>query len=295
MTDNIGAPSGADVSGASSSATTKPASTGRPSRNDIVRSLQAKQVEKPPADPAGTASGTQTDGAPRADGTANKIEGDTAKLEAGKGENRPNEKAKDQESVPLAAFKERLGKEKERREKIETDLHAARGETAKFRHLFEVAVQETERLTEQARTGVAFDERSEELQSLKLQQAVEKQLAAKDIEHQKAFGQLQRDGKINELAAQMRSEVAAACAAFPLVSPAEVRAALRGNPDADIRSLAQAKHEERMAYVSKQGSASSATKDLPTSVGKPSGVSRFEAPLSAKGMSQAFEAARAKR
>lgn len=286
MPDPIGAPSGADVSGASSSAT-QPASTGRPTRNSITQSLKAKRVETPATEPASPAASTQTDGAPRADEPA-KTEGDTANPEAGKGDKKPIEKAKDPESVPMGAFKKRLGEEKGRREKVEAELHASKGETAEARHLFEVAIQENERLTELLRASGKFDERGEELSSRELTLNVKDQLAKLKAEHQQALVGQQRESQIAQTMEQLRSEVTAACTEFPGVSPAEVRAALRANPSADIRQLAQAKHEERAAYFAKRSTTPAAVNNLPTTVAKPTGVSRFEAPLSAKGMGQAI-------
>jgi hypothetical protein len=296
MTESIGAPSGADVSSASSSApttTNTPASAGPPSRNSIAASLKAKksEVSKEPASPKDT---PQTDGAPRADDSAQKTEGDTASLEAGKGEQKPTEKSKEPESVPLAVLKELRGKERERREKLETDLTAAKTSEAKVRAVLDAALAENERLTEALQNGTAFDERGEELQSLKLQQQVKERLAQVEQEHAQALQSMRYESEVNATVTQLRSEVAAAVEAFPLVSAAEVRAALRANPSADVRQLAQVEHEKRMAYISKQNETRGGSSDLPTTVAKPSGVQRFEAHLSAKGLAQAFKHSRAK-
>ncbi len=292
MTETIGAPSGADVSGASSSAPT-PASTGRPSRSSITQQFEAKRVEAT-KEPTSSADAKQDDGAPRANDPAKKIEGDTANVEAGKGENKPNDNSKDPESIPMAAFKERLAKEKGRREKLEADVTAAKTNEAKVRAVLDAALTENERLLEALQNGTAFDEKGEELQSLKLQQQVKERLAQVETEHRQALDTLRRETEVKSITDQLRSEVAAACETFPLVSPAEVRAALKANPRADVRQLAQQKHEERMAYVSKQGGPRAAAVDLPTTVAKPTGVSKFEAPLTAKGMAQALSHARAK-
>lgn len=307
MTEPNGAPSGADVQGASSSATNTPAPTGRPSRGDIVSAFKGKRVEKPATETAISDADKQESGAPRADQPANKIEGDTANPDAGKGENKPIEKPKDNESVPLPVFKERLAKEKGRREKLETEVTAAKTEAAKMRHLFEVAVAENERITEQLRASGKLDERDEELQSLKLTQAVKEQLAKKDQEHQAALEALRqqaqteaeteaREAQVKQLTASLAAEVKAACAAFPGASFAEVKDALRKNPQADIQAVARKLHDDRKkALLSQQSPGQVDTSSLPTTVGKPTGVSKFEAPLSAKGMSLEFKRSRGKR
>lgn len=292
MSDNA-APSGADVSGASSSAPKTAPAVGRPSRVTITRALEAKKTVSPPTAPASPVEDKQEPGVLGAEATEKKPEGDTPDLEGGRVENKTNEK-KEPETVPIGAFKERLREEKGKREKVEADLHAAKGEAAKIRAVLDAALKENERLTEQLASGAQFDEKGEELHALRLQREVETRIAQLEDESKNALLNFQRDSQVSVLAEQIRSEVAAACEAFPLVSPAEVRAALRENPGADVRQLAQAKHEERAAYVAKQNAAQAA-KTAPVTVAKPTGAARFNAPLSAKGMAQAFEAARAKR
>lgn len=307
MTEPNGAPSGADVPGASSSATSKPAPTGRPSRGDIVSAFKDKRVEKPATTTAIVDADKQTDGAPRADQPANTIEGDTANPDAGKGDKKPVEKAKDSESVPLPVFKERLAKEKGRREKLESEVAAAKTEAEKMRHLFEVAVAENERKDELLRASGKLDERDEELQSLKLTQAVREQLAKKDQEHQAALEALRkqaqdeaeaetREAQVKQLTNSLAAEVKAACAAFPGASFAEVKDALRRNPQADIQAVARKLHDDRKkALLSQQSTSQADTSALPTTVGKPTGVSKFEAPLTAKGMSLEFRRSRGTR
>jgi hypothetical protein len=246
-----------------------------------------------PKETAISEGATQTVEAPGTDEAANNDPGVTADPEAGKGENKPIEK-KDSDVVPKSAFESFRKKEKERREKLEADLHAERAKLAKVTHLFEVAIAEKERLAEQARSGVQFDERGEELHELKLEQQVKEALAKKDQEHQQALENLKREYQVQTLAEQMRSELETACAEFPLASRADVRDELRKNPAADIRGLAQAIHEKRMALASKHGKPAATSTPTPTTVNKPTGVSRFAPPLSRKGMAQALEAARAK-
>jgi hypothetical protein len=296
MNGNTGAPSGGtDVSSASSSApASSTAPAGPPSRNGIVRSLKAKRAETPQKGPASPDVAPQNEGPPGAPAPGKQSEGDTANAAAGKGDEKPSDKAKEPESVPLPVFKERLAKEKARREKVETENHSLKGEVAKIRHLFEVAVTENERLMEAQRAAPGFDETRDELHHLKLQQTVKEQLAAKDAEHAQAFAKLQHDSKVHTLAGQLAQEVRAAAAEFPMVSYDEVKAMLRKNPHADIREVARVEHEKRMAYARQHSAPSAATTNLPTTVAKPSGVSRFQPQLNAKGLSQAFKHARSK-
>lgn len=290
MTIN-GAPSGADVTGASSSATNTPAPVGAPSRSSLTAQLKASKTGIVKTEPASPVDEKQTSDALGAQEPGKKTEGDTPDLQGGKVEKKTEEKKEPEGDPPW--LKERLGRERKQREKVEAELHSAKGEIAKLRHLFDVAVAETERQAEERRTGVAFDERGEELQALKLQNTVKERLAQMEDEHRTALLNLQRESQVKEIANGLKAEVASACAAFPLVSDAEVRAALRKNPDTDIRQFAQAKHEERKAYASKQSE--SATKNLPSTVDKPTGVATFEPPLSRKGMADAFKFARSKR
>ncbi len=289
MTDSIGAPSGADVSSASSSAPT-PASTGLPSRSSITQQLKGKRVETAKTEPASPVDATQTTDALGAADPGKKTEGDTA-LEAGKAD-KANEKQGPEGDPPW--LKERLGRAKKHQEKLETDLTAARTNEAKVRAVLEAALSENERLSEALQNGTAYNEQSEELHSLKLQQQVKEQLGQVEAKLRQEYEAERSEQQVTSLVGQLRAEVNAACEAFPLVSPAEVRAALRANPEADVRSLAQAKHQERMAYVSKQGGQRAVDSNLPTTVAKPTGVSRFEPPMGAKGMAQAFKHARAK-
>ncbi len=289
MTDTIGAPSGADVSSASSSAPT--ASAGHPSRSSITQQLKGKRAETAKTEPASPVDATQTTDALGAADPGKKPEGDTA-LEAGKVDNKTNEKQEPDGDPPW--LKERLGRAKKHQEKLETDLTAARTSEAKLRTVLEATFAENERLAEALQNGTAYNEQSEELHSLKLHAQVKEQLGQVEAKLRQEFEAERSEQQVTSLVGQLRAEVNAACEAFPLVSPAEVRAALRSNPEADVRSLAQAKHQERMAYISKQGGQRAVDSNLPTTVAKPTGVSRFEAPMGAKGMAQAFKHARAK-
>jgi hypothetical protein len=308
MSDSIAAPTGADVSGASSSApqpastttttvpstsqpSTKPRSAGRPSASEITRSLAEKKAEKAKTEPASTVDAkAQPDGALGADVAGKKPEGETANLPAGEGEDKPKEK-RDSDLPPW--LKERLGKEKDRREKLETGLTAAKAEAAKMRHLAEVAIKESQRYREMLEKGTALDPKSEEIAELKLEQAMKAQFASLEQQHQKALSDARYEMAVKQKADELVSEAQSACQEFPLVSYAEVKAMLRENPHANIRDLAQARHQERMAFIAKQGG-QAAVQQAPTTVAKPSGVSRSAPPLNAKGMASAFSAARAK-
>lgn len=285
-----GAPSGADVSSASSSAAATPAPTGPPSRGSLTAQLKATKAGIVKSEPASTDDEKQTDAALGAPDSGKKTEGDTAAPEAGKGD-KPVEK-KEQDGDP-PWLRERLGREKKHREKVEAELHAVKGDAAKVRLVMDAMATENERLQEQLAKQQGFDERGEELHGLKLQQQVKDQIAKMESEHQQALVGYQRDQQVSELAAQMRSEVQAACADFPLVSSAEVIAALRRNPKADIRQVAQATHEGRRALATKQSGAQPAA-SLPSTVDKPTGVAKFQSTLDRKGMTLAFKHARAK-
>ena len=320
MSDHTAAPSGADATGASSSATTttttpasttstrstKPASAGKPRAKDLTQALAAKRAENATTEQASPDVAAQPNAALGGDEAGKKPEGETAELQAGEGDDKPKEKAKDQDGELPGWVKERLGKEKTRREKLETDLTASRSDGAKLKHLFDVQQQEISRLTELLRTGAKFDERAEELQTLKAVTAAEKELAKIDERTKSALEKLRDDDRVSNIAEQLRSEVKAASAAFPLVSEDEIKAKLRSNARLDIQAFAKAKHEERMALVRGQapaggsvnqqtGAPSGAQATAPTTAAKPTGSSVALPPLNARGMSNAFSAARAKR
>jgi hypothetical protein len=299
MTTTVAAPA-ADVSGASSSTTSsKPVSTGRPTRADIASRL-AGNAESDPAEPAGTAVAPQSDGAPGVD-AADKTPGDsTAPLEAGKGDDKPDEKKEPERSIPERAFKERLAREKEKREKLSADLNAAQLEASKIRSLFEVAVAENERLTEQLRSGKGYDERGEELQSLKIQQSAREMLARKEKEHQAALEKAREESRSEALgieaaaiAERWRAEIAEVEQVYPLVGAAEIKAELRKNPHAEVREIARAIQEKRMALMAKQNP-NAAAQNLPSTVAKPTGAARFQYELSKKGIAAHLAASAAK-
>lgn len=314
MSDSNAAPSGADGTGASSSATattaaapsgapssSKPASAGRPSAGELTKSLRAKRAEKVTEEQASSPGAKDVDAALGSADAEGKPEDETASPQAGKGDDKPKEKEKGKDGELPGWVKERLGKEKARREKLEADAGTARTERDKFRTLFEAAVQENERLVEQLRAGAKYDERDEELQALRIQQSVKEQLAAVEAKAKEAFDKSRHDERIEGLAQQIAAEVADACKVYPLVDEAEVRARLRASPRTDIREFARARHEERMAFArggarTQQAAApTNATTAALATVAKPTGTSKALPPLTAKGMGQAMSAARAKR
>lgn len=290
MTTTVAAPA-ADVSGGSSTAT-KPASAGRPSRADLVGHMV--KAESTPTEPQGAAEGaTQPDGAPGAADAAKDSGGETATLEAGKGDDKPVEKKDPDDSVPIKAFKERLAREKEKREKLSADLAAAKLDQQKLRSLFEVAVAENERLTEALRQGQTFDERGEELQALKIQQSAKEMLEKLQQEHQQELVRFRQEQQVETIKEQLRSELARACEEFPLASDAEVKAELRKNPAAVVREVAQAIHEKRLAYLDKQRP-HAAAQPAPETVAKSTGASRFKYDLGRKGIMAHLAAVSAK-
>lgn len=301
-TDNA-APDGADVSSASSSAPThaEPESAGLPTKDTLTRSLAAKRAENAKAEQAKPADAKQPNAALGGDGAGKNPEGETAaNLQAGKGEDKPTEKKERDGELP-PWLKERLGKEKTRREKVEADLTAARTDGAKLKHLYEVAVTENERLLGLLQDAGKLDERGEELNALKVQNEVREHLARIDAEHKVALTKMQREAQTAAITEQLRSEVATVLQEFPLISRPDLIATLRENPGADIRELAQKMHEERSAILSKHGWQRAATTAAtgtpaaaPTTVGKPTGTTQNLPPLNAKGMTGAFRAARAR-
>jgi hypothetical protein len=320
MTIANGAASAAGETGAPSSATTtttttaapsastvatKPASAGKPRAKDLTKALAAKRAEKVTEEPASSdVAQAQSDATLGGDEAGKKPEGETADLQAGEGQ-KPEEK-KDKDGELPGWVKERLGKEKTRREKLEGDLNAAKTETAKLQHLFEVQQTEIERLTELVRKSGQYDEKGEKLHELETITAAKERLAAIDAEGKAAFEKARLGEGAQQVAERWRAAAKAAVVEFPLVSEDEIKAKLRADPRLDIRAYAQKVHEDRMVLVRKQsqtaGSASSAAVGgpsgaptaTPTTVGKTTGTAKVQVPLGRKGMAQAFSAARAR-
>ena len=255
-----------------------------------MRSLREKKAEYATKETAISADAVQTGGELGTVLPGQTSEGDTASTQAG--EVAKAAKGKEQDEAP-PWLKERLGREKERREKLSADLSAAQLESQKIRHLFDVAVAENERLTEALRQGQTFDERGEELQALRVQQQAKEMLDRLRAEHEQTFQAQLREQHVSQIADQLRSEISSACGEFQLVSPAEVRSELRKNAGADVREVAKAIHEQRLTFLQKQNSQKQAAA-IPTTVAKPTGTSGFNYALDRKGMTQAFRAARAK-
>jgi hypothetical protein len=251
------------------------------------------KAESASAEPASLAEATQPDVAPGAVDAEPKTGGDTADLDAGKDAKPSNEKKVPDGHIPEAAFKERLGREKAKREKLSADLAKAELNESKLRSLFEVAVAENERLTEQLRNGKPFDEQGEELQALKIQQRAMEMIKQRETEQQERLRQMQQDHEVEAIRVQLQTEVAQACEAFPLVGESEVKAELRKNPHAEVRAIAQAIHEKRMAIIAKQSSPTAA-QPVPTTVGKPSGASKFQYGLGKKAIAAHLSASSAK-
>lgn len=261
-----------------------------------MRSLTAGHAEGASEEPASSEEASQNDGALGAGDSVEIPEGEPAELQAGEGSKEEPKENKEEQEHPKAVrdFRERLAKEKQKREKLQGELSTARIELAKIRKLFDLAAAENERITEALKQAGAYDERSEVLR------AREVQMEAKGL-----FEQVQREAseaaqkqleaeRIEDIKEQLRSEVSSACAEFPLASEPDVRAALRANPRAEIREIAKAIHEQRTALALKQKTAAAPAQQLPTTVAKPTGASRFEPELSRKGMAAALKAARAK-
>lgn len=291
MTDTIGGPSGPGVAAESPTASKAP-SAGRPSRNDIAAHMsKAESAAKEPA--SSEDSAPPSDGAPGVEASEANSGDNTGDPLPGK-DGKPSKEAQEHgESVPMAAFKERLAREKDKREKLSADLASAQLEQAKLRQLFEVAVAENERLSEALRSGASYDEKGEELQALKVQQRAQELFAKLQGEHEARLRQQAEEQQIEVIKERLRSEVESAVQEFPLVSDAEVKAELRKNPAAEVREIARAIHEKRMALVSQQRAPATAAA-TPTTVGKTTGASGFQYPLGRRGIADALRASATK-
>jgi hypothetical protein len=153
---------------------------------------------------------------------------------------------KEPESVPMAAFKERLARASEQVRGYRDQVNQRDLELAKAREAFTLLTAEYQRLREQAGSGAQIDERDEQIRSYEIEKQVREVTERLTQEHQQRIAQAMHEARVSEIREQLSSEIDSATAQFPLVDRRELIAALRESPSADALALAKSIHERKV-------------------------------------------------
>jgi hypothetical protein len=136
------------------------------------------------------------------------------------------EKQKDKpegnETIPMAAFKERLHRESEKTKTARSDLHAAQLESKRQSAALEIALTEVKRLTEALQSGAKLDPRDEEIRAMRLANAARSKAQELQAAHAGEVDAADQAEAHTEVVRQVGEEVAAAVKAHPLIDRAEL-------------------------------------------------------------------------
>lgn len=203
-------PTGNDEGGNPASVTPASPKSGRERIAERVSELRTKTAE-PEAQPA---EGENKTAEPA------ETQGDKSKDDKGK---------KDPESVPMKAFKERLGRETEKRRAVEGELATAKLQLQKQEAALRLVMEEMERLSAARRDGTALDERDEQIQAMRLSEDARKRSEEIQRAHEQAIVEAEQRAAVSVSAERLGEEMDTALADHDLVDRAELIAALRAD------------------------------------------------------------------
>jgi hypothetical protein len=193
-----------------------------------------------PADDRPAAGAAAQEPAVRPDGSE---DGKSAPAESEK------QQKKQPESIPYAAFKERLAREAEKQKGLETSLSTAQRELAEYQKGFALLEAELARERGLRQQGVAWDDREAQIRSYEL--ADQARAAREEIEQQvreqaATQAQEQRRAALRE---QLREEFSEAHAKYPHLHAEEIREAWEANPHASAAAIAEELHRKKLEAI----------------------------------------------
>lgn len=281
---SAGSPSASASESASPASETQNLSTAQRMAAHIAKSRSASSGAPPAAaSPAGGSVpiGDSPDASTGAEGDEEGT--DTASQDTPK----QDAKKKADDVVPLAAFKERIGKLSEKIKATREELTTATIEREKVTAAARLLHEENERLRAQLREGRAYDPRDEELSDVRLSQRAKEE--AENIERMKAErlaelrATFEQEAAREAMRAQLSVQIDRAVGSYALASREAVIEAMKSRRDLSANEAAKLIHEreqkklEALGFIPRQSS--------PPAVPPPTGV---RAPGSAGGSSGRF-------
>lgn len=161
-----------------------------------------------------------------ADAVDKKKAGDVAAPD-GKAKDAKAPEAKSEETIPLTAFKARLGKETEKRKALQDKLDESDLEQKRLRAKFDIAVEELKREREARAKGTALDPKDEQLRDYDIEKRAREAAAKIDREIEDAKRARASNEGQAEFNDQFRADFDRVLSAHPVLSKADLIAELR--------------------------------------------------------------------
>ena len=288
-TATAGAAPAADVSAASSPAPATP-STGRGQSTQqrmlasLARSRASEAAAKPAEAPAPVDEAPQQATVDESDAAGDPDPAPATSEEAAPGK-------KDTDVVPMAAFKERIGRMNNRIEKLQEQLAARDLEAKKATKAAELLQEALNKVRQQHADGVTFDERDDRLLQAELTERGRTLLQQLQAEHEAALRQqaeqIQSEQLRETYRAQYAREIGDALEQYPLVNRRELIAHLKEEATkkrpASTSQIAAMLHEQALA-TARRVLGASAPPPSPSTSRRPGAVAQHRYPNTAKGM-----------
>jgi hypothetical protein len=294
---NAGAAPAADASAASSPATQTQASPGPQSTQArALASIERRRTEAEQA--AGTAADDTSRSAAQQQAAAGGEDdaGERSGSEGGKGEEKTT---KEPDTIPLPAFKERIGRLNEKVKGLQTQLAAKDLEAKKATKAAELLQETLNEIRRQHAEGATFDERDDQILQHQLEEKGRQILATLTKEHEETLrrqtAEIAEEQQREHLKQTFASAINGALAAAPLCSRIELIAALKAEAGkknrASAEQLAKVIHEKRLAEA-RRAIGTDETRTAPSSVRQPGPRSVTRFPNTQKGIEDWIAASR---
>lgn len=253
----------------------------------MLQSLARSRSEAPQAKPAAPAPVDEATQQAAADESSPAGDPDPAPAT----EATQDEGKKDADVVPMAAFKERIGRLSAKVEKLQEQLAAKDLEAKKAAKAAELLQEALNKVRQQHADGVAFDERDDRLLQAELTERGRTLLQQMQAEHEAALRQQAEQIQAEQLRetyrAQYAREIGEALERFPLVNRRELIAHLRDEATkkrpASTAQVAAMLHEQALATARRVLGASEPPPS-PTTTRRPGAVAQHRYSNNAKGM-----------
>lgn len=206
----------------------------------LQRGRQAKQADAP-ASPEPVASEQPAEAAENveAEATSAPEDGDAPEKAQKKGK-------KDPDFIPIAAFKERIGRLNERYRSLQEQTQAKDLELSKQREAFTLLSHEYQRVREALEGGQSFDEKDEQIRQYELEKQVRGVSDKLMAEHQEALAKAAEQARIADAKEALIEEISEAIQTFPLIDRRELISAMKQNPGASAEDVARVLHERKV-------------------------------------------------
>lgn len=169
----------------------------------------------------------------QADGVTPTAETERQPQESGeRGDSREGQDTQDEpKTIPMAAFKERLGRATEKNKQLQTEVAARDLDLQKARHAVQLLQQELEAVTAKHREGAAYDPRDEQLREADMERRAREIASRVQAEHEetlrKQAAAYADEVRHEQLRASYARDIDSALSQYDLVDRSLLIAALR--------------------------------------------------------------------